>query len=102
MRCSIVKWSGGFDVGCEFVGTCVHLRAEDLEDYDDTEREIGYDRFRYYVGDEIIRELERELGYHGSCLTLKKDYHVRYGRGKWKGENAVCMRHSAIHYIWKI
>ena len=89
-------------MAAEFVGTCVHLEAEDLYAYDDTEREIGYNRFRYYVGGEVIKELEDSLGYTGSGLTLKKDFHIRYGTGKWKGERAVCMRWSSIHHIWLI
>lgn len=86
----------------QFVGTCVHLRAVDLDAYDDTERTIGYNRFLYYVGVDTIRDIEGAAGYTGSGLSLKRDRYVTYGRGKWKGEWAVCMHHSAIHHIWKI
>jgi hypothetical protein len=85
-----------------FVGTCVHLRPKDLDAYDDSARDIGYNRFRYYVGDEVIDELNSAPAYRGSGLTIKKDYAVSYSRGKWRGRWAVCMMWSSIHHIWTI
>ncbi len=78
------------------------LPARDLGDFDDSSREIGYNRFLYYLGEDKVRELERDLGYKGSGLTLKKDFHISYFTGKWRGEWAVCMMWSSIHHIWLI
>ena len=89
-------------MSAEYVGRCDHLEDEDLDDYDDTEKEIGYNRFKYYVGQEEIDRIEVEYGYKGSGITLKKDWAVRFSRGKWKGERAVCMMWSAYHHIWII
>lgn len=44
----------------QFVGTCVNLPAEDLDAYDETEREIGYGTFVRHVGVATVREIERE------------------------------------------
>ncbi len=84
----------------EFIGTCPHLLADDLHAYDDTARDIGFETFRRHVGPDVIQQIHEDLGYAGSSLTLKGDYHVRYSRGKWQGQPAVCMMHSAIHHIW--
>lgn len=79
----------------EFVGTCVSLKAEDLEAYDETEREITYRTFIRRVGTEVVASF-------GSHPPLKRDWHVHYGKGKWRGRPAVCLHHSRIHYIWII
>jgi hypothetical protein len=90
-------------VSVEFIGTCVGLRFRDLQAYDDSEREITYRTFRKHVGADVIREINENIGYPGpGVLTLASDYHVRYGKGKWKGKPAVCMHHSAIHHIWTL
>lgn len=80
-----------------FIGTCVELRQRDLEAYDDTEREISYRTFLKHAGRKLIRRLEQGFG---RSPTLKNDWHVRYGRGKWKGKPAICLMHSSIHHIW--
>lgn len=86
----------------EFIGTCVSLPVRDLDAYDDSARDIGYARFRHYVGREVIDEMNAALGYKGSGLTIKKDFHISYSRGKWRGKKAVCMMWSSIHHIWLI
>ena len=78
-----------------FIGTCVGLRAEDLYDYDDSERSITYRTFRKHVGMDIIRDLNEQFGF-----PLCRDWHVSYGKGKWKGKPCVCMHHSRIHHLW--
>jgi len=83
----------------EWVGTCVHLLARDLETFDDSSREITYRTFLRHVGTGIVRELNEQFGF---CPTVKNDYHVQFFKGKWRGQPAVCMMHSAIHHIWKI
>jgi hypothetical protein len=77
-----------------FVGTCVHLRADDLEEFDDSSREITYRTFRRHLGS-LVDELDRSFG-----VPLRTDWHVSYLRGKWKGKAAICLMHSQIHHIW--
>lgn len=95
----------------EFVGTCVAFTLAELQAYDETERDITYRTFAKHVGPEVIREIncgegigcaryDYEPGRAG--LTLKQDWHVTFGKGKWKGKPAVGMHHSSIHHIWII
>lgn len=86
----------------KYVGRCDHLRARDLEAYDDTEDPISYNRFHYYVGQDEIDRLEEEYGYKGSGLTFENDHCVRFTQGKWKGKWAVCMHWSSYHHIWRL
>lgn len=87
----------------EWVGTCVGLREQDLNDYDDTEREIGYATFLKHLGRERMRELNEQLGYRrGEKLQIGTDWHITFSRGKWKGKPAICMMWSSIHHLWKI
>lgn len=80
-----------------FIGTCVHLRAEDLHDFDETSRPVTYRTFVRKLGREIIRDLDEQFG-----VPLRRDWHVSFAVGRWKGERAVCLFHSRIHHIWTL
>ena len=80
-----------------WVGTCVNLKAEDLEAYDDSSRNITYRTFLRRVGGAIVREVNQQKGF-----PIGKDWHVTFSKGKWKGEPALCMMHSGIHHIWTV
>lgn len=82
----------------EFIGRCDHLRCQDLEEYDDTERTITNRTFRKLVGREMYLELEQMTGYDRH-LRLANDWHVSYGRGKWKGNPCACLHWSSYHHI---
>lgn len=84
----------------QFIGTCVQLQANDLYDYDDSARDIGYATFRKHVGAEVIAEINTWAGWPGTHFS--RDYYIRYSKGKWRGKPAVCMMHSAIHHIWTL
>ena len=88
-------------MSAEWVGRCDHLKAEDLDAYDDTAEDITFNRFKYYLGDEAFEELEKGLGYD-EHLRLKDDWHISHTKGKWKGEWAICLMWSAYHHIWLI
>jgi hypothetical protein len=80
-----------------FIGTCVELQANDLDDFDSSAREISYKTFRKHVGPEIIRELNEAFS-----VPVGKDWAVSFEKGKWKGKPAVCMHHSCIHHLWEL
>jgi len=84
-----------------FIGTCVGLQEEDLHDYDESTREITYATFARHMGADAMRHLEREMGYN-KHLRLRKDWSVRFSRGKWRGKPAICMMHSATHHLWAL
>jgi hypothetical protein len=80
-----------------FIGTCVHLDAQDLEEFDDSARSITYRTFARHVGREEITELDRAFG-----VPLRRYWHVSFECGRWKGAPAVCLHHSGIHHLWKL
>jgi hypothetical protein len=80
-----------------FVGTCVGLRADDLDDFDDTARSVTYKTFLRHLGGKIVRELDKSFG-----VPLRRDWHVDFQVGRWRGKRAVCLMHSRIHHIWTI
>lgn len=49
-------------------------------------------------------QIERQLGYAphdpAAVLTMKRDYHVSYHRGKLHGETVYFFKHSAIEYVF--
>jgi len=79
----------------EFIGTCVHLPARLLEDYDVSEKRITYRTFRKLAGKELVDKLSRDNG-----VPLSKDWSLSFGRGVWKGKPCICMHHSCIHNLW--
>lgn len=50
----------------EFVGTCVHLQAQDLDAYDESERQITYGTFARHLGAQAMKDLESAMGYTDS------------------------------------
>lgn len=80
-----------------FVGTCVGLPAEELDAYDDSAQTIEFDEFARLVGDEVIDELNTN-----ASPPIQDDWAVSFSKGRWCGEDAVCMMHSGIHHIWLI
>lgn len=85
----------------EFIGTCGSLPPSQLDQFDDSARDITYRTFMKHLGSEVVREFESALGY-GRHLRLKDDYHVSYQKGKWRGKPAVCCMWSSIHHIWAL
>lgn len=81
-----------------FVGTCVSLGSYWLDRYDDSSKDISYKTFRKYVGGDIVREINENVG----VPPISRDWAVSFSKGLWKGKKAVCMMHSAIHHIWLI
>lgn len=88
----------------EFVGRCDALKADDLYDYENSERMISYQTFVRKVGIKQLKILFGHIYNFGKSkkngLKLKDDFHVTYSKGKWKGKNAVCVYQSAWHHIF--
>lgn len=80
-----------------FIGTCVQLKAGDLDKFDDSSRDITYRTFRKHVGGETVKEINEWAG-----VPTHKDWHIRFKRGKWRGKPAACLMHSSIHHIWQL
>jgi len=79
----------------EFIGTCVNLPRRQLEEYDASERSIGYRRFASLAGPALVAQLNA-----GRVPRLSQDFCVTYGRDKWRGKDCICMHDSAIHHLW--
>jgi len=79
----------------QFHGTCIGLRPDDLEAFDDSARQINWRTFKSHVGAEQFREIEQANG-----VPLSKDWSVSFFKGRWRGREAVCMMQSAIHHIY--
>jgi len=95
--------------GARYVGRCDQLNANDLYDYDDSERSITARTFRRHLGAEAYRGVEIALGYRSQDgllvnpgLTLASDFAVSFGKGRWRGRPCVCCHWSAYHHIWLI
>lgn len=77
------------------IGTCVNMRASDIEEFDERARSITYRTFVRNVGTEALKPFNEGLP------KLKNDWHVSYEVGYIKGERVYCLHHSAIHHIFK-
>jgi hypothetical protein len=94
---------------CTFIGRCDQIQADDLHDYDHSQRTITAETFRRHLGRGPYRQLERTLGYRDEDLflyipgfKLSTDYSVRFSKGKWQGKPAICCHWSAYHHIWTL
>lgn len=86
-----------------YVGRCDNLKAEDLDAFDDTSRDICNQTFRRTIGPDLYADFQRNLRYgrrHG--IWLSKDFHVSYVKGIWKEQRAVCCFWSEFHHIFTV
>ena len=77
------------------IADCVSASTRDVERYDDTEKTISYKTFLKYVGAETMKELNERFG-----VPLSKDWHVSFGKGKFRNTPVVCLHHSSIHHFF--
>lgn len=77
-----------------FVTSCVDSDADSIINMVDAAKDITYNTFLKHVGFEQIKEFNQPW------LPLRKDYHVRYYKSKYRGENCVFFVHSAIEYVF--
>jgi len=96
-------------LSARYIGRCDQLKAQDLHDYDDSERSITARTFRRHIGADAYQDLEIQLGYRDlngriKCkgLTLASDWAVSFGKGRWRDRPCVCCHWSAFHHIWLI
>lgn len=78
---------------------CVAAHGDDINEMKHSAREITWGTFSRHCDWE---ELAQGLGYAARppALRLRDDWHVRFYRGKYKGEWCYFLVHSAIEYIF--
>lgn len=64
-------------------------------------RSISRRTFLKHVAKESYKDVEQMLGYPIGKLTMKKDWHVQYYKGKLHGQEVVWLTHSAIEYVFR-
>lgn len=96
-----------------YFNNCVNWDPDDvdeeggLSDMVASGREITRRTFLKHVHRDSLREVESDLGYpawRGPAmrpLTIVRDYHVRYHKGKLHGQWVVWLTHSAVEYVFK-
>lgn len=86
------------------VARCNDGRASrtELQELDDNLREIKYRTFAKHVDVGTLSEL---LGYSfgrtNRGLRLRDDYHVRYGKSKFRGRTCYHLDWSAVDHIFQ-
>ena len=86
------SWKKG-DVGCD----------GGLSDMIDSAIEITRRTFLKHVDRDDLRDLGDAFGYsehHSRGLTMARDWHITYCRGKLHGRRAYYFVHSAIEYVF--
>lgn len=46
------------------------------------------------------KEVEKMLGYEGTDLRIRNDWHVGFYRSRYDGKPCYFLVHSAIEYVW--
>ena len=88
-----------------FVGMCVSLNGQDINDMKDHPscREITRETFIKHVGREKLWDSEERLGYERHPkrgLTMAGDWHVGYFKSVYRGYPCVYFVHSAIEHVF--
>lgn len=88
----------------ELIATCVQATAQEIEEYSLTESFICHASFRQYMRNEDFKLISESFGYETDArrgLTMKKDWHLLYSHGYFRGEHVICLYHSAIHHFYR-
>ncbi|WP_455233277.1 hypothetical protein [Geopseudomonas aromaticivorans] len=73
------------------------LKGAAITEMVDDSREISYATLKHHCAD--LAEIERRLKYT-ETLTMERDYHVSFGKGKYCGARAYFIVHSSIEHIF--
>ena len=94
-----------------FYTNCVNWSREDVHaegglcDMISSGQDITRRTFLRHVDRASRGEVEQALGYAphdpGAVLTMKRDFHVSYHKGKLHGETVYFFKHSAIEYVFR-
>jgi hypothetical protein len=79
----------------EYRTCCVHSTYELINAMRESSQSVTYRTFRKHVPD-----ANKLLGYEGTGLHLKRDWHVAFYKGMYAGTPCYYVVHSAIEYIW--
>jgi hypothetical protein len=88
----------------ELFASCIEANVEDIENYDATETLVTLQTFRKYFDNDDFYKLSKMFDYEVDArygLTMRNDWHVKFGHGFFKGEHVLCLHHSAIHYFFR-
>lgn len=88
----------------ELIITCVQAKAKDIEAYKSTERLVKLQEVKNLIDLSDYYAMAKSLGYalqKKGGLMLHQDWHASYGLGRFKGEEVICVYHSAIHHFYR-
>jgi hypothetical protein len=85
-----------------FEVACVQANGDDITEMVDSAREITYRTFFQYASRADVEGLfpfYDRTARHGG-LSIKKDWHVRYFKSRYRGRPCYYLVHSAIEYVF--
>jgi hypothetical protein len=84
-----------------FVTDCIGADGYDIREMRGEGKAISVDTFRKAIGQERWKDIQAQLGY-GRSLPIRKDWHVGYYRGTYRGVPAVYLVWSGIEYVFTL
>lgn len=84
-----------------YVHSCPSSTYEDIQALQASETSISLDTFRRAIGPEQWAEIQASLGYDRT-FPIRRDWHVGYFKGVYRGVAAVFLRHSRIEHIFTL
>ena len=86
-----------------YIGCCVHLNGDSINEMKDSSIDIGYDEFVSKVNEDDIKHLfpDYEWG-NKDGLNIYNDFCVSFHIGKYEEKDVFYIYHSGIEYIWEV
>ena len=87
----------------ELIATCVESKSSEVEDYDATETVVDLKQIKSMIDITDYYKMAKTLGYalrEKYGLLMHKDQSLRFGIGKFRGENVICIHKSSIHHFF--
>lgn len=84
-----------------FAHSCPASTYEDIQALMASEKAISLDTFRRAIGPAQWAEIQASLGYD-RAFPIRRDWHVGYYKGVYRGIAAVFLRHSRVEHIFTL
>jgi hypothetical protein len=81
--------------------SCIDANGEAIQQMQDEATDVSLFTIRKHC--EGVRDWERSMQYESdkrNGLTLREDWHVGYGKSRYRGVPCYFIQHSRIEYIW--
>ena len=82
-----------------FIGTCVHLDFETIDEIRDNSREVTWRTIKRNIDNDLLNSMIKNSGYQSES-EFKNDFCVAFYKSKFKNKTCYVIVHSCIEHVF--